>query len=142
MHFKEIVIENVPLLVPYGSRDLPDTLESFPDACGPGQGIGELVVPEKLLGLRVTPACWIHDLSWSVARPFYDDYVQSNSVFLANMVSLIEYAPCIFFKRILKPVRFLLAISYYKAVSSDTGQHIFWSLKYEQERERRKREAP
>ena len=128
MRFKENIIDGIPLLAPTGI-DLPSNLEDFPPSCGPGDGIGELIVPDSLLGLCITPACWIHDQCWSMSKASWGDFHVSNSLFLTNLVSLVKNYPLPFPLGLLKPIRLILAISYYEAVASQSGAAIFWKLK-------------
>lgn len=136
MRIKENTIDGVPFLIPAGVNP-PDNLKDFPSSCGPGEGIGELIIPDSLLGLCITPPCWIHDKSWSVAKASSDDYRISNLMFLANLFSVIKFRPIIFPLNLLKPFRFMLAVSYYEAVASETGESIFWKLKQSQDRDRK-----
>ena len=58
--------------------------------CGPGKGILEKAVPEKIWGLVITKACEIHDFMYEFG-PKTEEYKQaSDNVFLSNMLTLID----------------------------------------------------
>ena len=54
--------------------------------CGPG-AIGDKFVPDSIYGLDVSPACYIHDLSWALAGG-QEDKVTADNMFLCNMLRL------------------------------------------------------
>lgn len=56
--------------------------------CGPG-GVGDLLVPDKMYGLSVRPACSIHDWMYHYGIDF-DDKKKADGVFLENMVRIIK----------------------------------------------------
>ncbi len=39
------------------------TLDDFPTFCGPGR-LGDFFIPDSILDLKISPACYIHDLMW------------------------------------------------------------------------------
>lgn len=39
--------------------------ERMKGRCGAGDGLGEKIVPDSILGLNITPACAVHDKDWS-----------------------------------------------------------------------------
>ena len=53
---KLITVEGVILVVPISYFPPYDKLDEFPDCCGPGQGLWEKLIPDKLLGLRISAA--------------------------------------------------------------------------------------
>lgn len=119
-------IEGVPIIHRRGLI-VPKTLEAFPDCCGPGRGIGQLVVPERIWGLRISPACYIHDDDWDTAPPSWDAFRAANSRFLENINNIISYSSSFFILRLLRHSR---AATYYTAVS--VAYSIFWKLKQRQ----------
>lgn len=54
--------------------------------CGPGKS-GDKIVPDKIYGLNVHPACKRHDLGWFLAQDRHDTVV-SNLMFLNNLLLL------------------------------------------------------
>ena len=56
------------------------------NGCGPG-GIGDLIVPDRILGLNMRPACEIHDWTFAVWN-CKEGFVLSNNIFLNNMVRI------------------------------------------------------
>jgi hypothetical protein len=96
----------------------------YPDCCGAGQGIGEKIVPETIWGVRVSLACFIHDDMWNRGEKSWSNFHQSNSIFLKNIISIIQaYSK----SQLLKRLRLYRAVTYYNAVD-DLGRDIFWEL--------------
>ena len=122
MDFRVDYVEGIEFLVPEGV-DLPLHLDQFPDACGPGKGLGERVVPEKIFGLRVSPACWIHDKSWECADPTVLDFHISNIMFVWNLFSIIEAFPSKWW--IANVLREYRAVTYFNAVNGPLGRRCF-----------------
>lgn len=58
--------------------------------CGPGRGILEMLVPETIWGLCVTPACAVHDFMYREGPATDDGKEEADLVFLNNMVRIIE----------------------------------------------------
>lgn len=58
--------------------------------CGPGRGILERIVPETVYGLCITPACAIHDFMYKVGPPTGEGKQEADTVFLNNMVRIVE----------------------------------------------------
>jgi len=54
--------------------------------CGPGK-YGDKLVPDKIYGLNIKPACKVHDFSWFLLKT-YHDRVLSDCMFLCNMLLL------------------------------------------------------
>jgi len=106
----------------------PDTIEwptiytdEFGTCCGPGE-FGDKFVPDTMWGLRVSAACYVHDFMWSVCEPTWSEFHYSNSVFLHNLLSIIEVNG-----GFLKYLRSYRAVTYYMAV--DTAFKVFWANK-------------
>jgi hypothetical protein len=76
-------------LVSLWPHDLP--LKKFPSFCGAGDGIRDIIVPEKVRGAILSPACFIHDIDWALApsRSVYH-FIMSNVHFLFNNRALVE----------------------------------------------------
>lgn len=109
---------------PYWFWEGPPEIREW--GCGPGKGIGDRIVPDHLLGLSIKIACSIHDhmYFWGVTK---DDKEMADRVFLQNMNRLIKAKG-----GLLKPARYLLAITYYNAVSH-FGTTSFWNKKHEED---------
>jgi len=114
----------VLLLAPPGIEWPAIHLEKFGTYCGPGHGIGDLLVPDTMWGLKVSAACYVHDFMWAVAEPSWADFHYSNSVFLHNLLRIIDAHG-----GILKYLRSYRAVTYYAAVDSVAFAKIFWAMK-------------
>lgn len=124
-----IMLEGVPLLAPQGVL-LPFTkISECPPCCGAGDGIGEKLIPETMWGLPISPACYIHDKEWPLAQPTWEAFHASNSHFLHNLVTLVNYTSQ---SDILRHIRLYRCVTYYNAVDSQLN-HVFWKLKEEQQ---------
>lgn len=93
--------------------------------CGPGRGVLEILTPETIWGLCVTPACAIHDFMYKEGPPTDQGKEEADLVFLNNMVRLIEagtgYPP-------LLRLRLRRARVYYQAVKL-LGGAAYWKGK-------------
>lgn len=93
-------------------------LNEWPTFCGPDEGLGDLLVPDVVCGVVISPACFIHDIDWAICRKTYLDFQLSNSRLLHNMNELIskhvqnrhDYE---------KAIR--ISFAYWEAVSSPIG---------------------
>jgi hypothetical protein len=113
------VINGIPLEFPY------KTFEEFTSYCGAGQGLGDIIVPERIFGLKISPACYIHDVSWEIADASWTEFHQTNSIFLNNILEIIRYKSSSW---ILEHIRNYRAITYYNAVNT-IGTKLFWATK-------------
>lgn len=87
---KIIYIEGVQLIVPTSYTTRYNTLKSFPDCCGAGDGFGERVIPESILGLRISAACHIHDHDFEVSPPTWAGFHAASNRFVTNIYSIIR----------------------------------------------------
>jgi len=81
----------IKLEVPYFLQYYwPHTLriENFPTYCGAGDGIGDALVPDSIYGMRVAPACLIHDIDWLVSSGTYAGFCRDNLRFLRNLLAI------------------------------------------------------
>lgn len=93
MKIREVDFDGVNLLVP----DAPwfswphPAFDGFPACCGPGPTghLGEIFVPDKIEGLCISPACWVHDLMFQYGKG-RDEFTQANLTFLENMWRINE----------------------------------------------------
>lgn len=121
MRTKIVTIDGVDLVSPE-TYDVPAVIN---DCCGAGEGWGQVVVPETIYGLRISPACHIHDYAWDVAQNNMSDFVQSNVMFLGNILAIIRKKSGNSFIRVLRSYR---ATTYYNAVH-EVGKNHFFRLK-------------
>lgn len=123
------IVEGIELIMPVWVRDYawPNIpLEQFKHCCGSGDGIGDLIVPEKILGMKVSHVCYIHDRMWDLAEASWTDFHASNSVFLHNLIETIvikSNSPAS------RRLRLEQALNYYTAVDT-VGARIFWKQKH------------
>ena len=89
--------------------------------CGPNRGLLEVLVPETIYGLRVSPACSIHDFMYSVGETIADKD-EADRVFLNNMIRLIEDRKKF---RVLVVLRLKRAFKYYEFVKHFGGP-FYW----------------
>lgn len=112
-----------PIIAPTDIVFPSENISDFKSACGAGEGVGDWIVPERVLGLSVSPACFVHDTMWDKAEPTWEYFHFSNSVFLSNILSLIETQSS---SSVLEHMRMYRAVTYFNAVDT-VGAHIFWS---------------
>lgn len=62
----------------------------YDGCCGAGEtgSWTERAVPERILGLRVSVACYVHDCWWAQCERNLSEFRQSNGVFKDNMLEL------------------------------------------------------
>ncbi len=65
-------------------------LDDYDGCCGAGEAGGwrERLVPEHILGLRVSIACYIHDWWWMMCVRTIGEFRQSNRVLVANILEI------------------------------------------------------
>ncbi len=116
--------KKTPITAPENIKFPSPYMDEFKSYCGAGEGIGDLIVPEKLFGLKISPACFVHDNMWDNAEPTWKYFHFSNSIFLSNMIAIIETQSS---SSILKHMRMYRAVTYFNAVDT-IGNRIFWSM--------------
>ena len=114
----------VPIVAP-DNINLPKNIYSFDNCCGPGKGIAEIAIPDKILGLKISAACFVHDYMWKNSQKSWVDFHHSNSVFLNNILSIVTNETKYSFIRF---IRCNMAITYYIAVNCEIGKVIFWKI--------------
>lgn len=124
--------ETVSLLAPVNLEFPYEFVTDFDSYCGAGDGFGDNIVPDKIWGIPVSPACFIHDYMWKYAEPSWRDFHHSNSIFLHNLNELIRSQSK---STILKKFRMYRAVSYYNAVDS-VGSKVFWAGKRTDKKEK------
>lgn len=123
------LIENVPFVFPdeVHKDSIFSKLKDFPDSCGAGKGFGEKIVPETAFGLRISPACWIHDEDWWYAKPTWDAFHATNGRLMLNMSMIIVVKS----NRFMMIPRMYRPSTYFIFVSTIGAKH-FWRLKQRQ----------
>ena len=104
----------------------------FSSFCGAGKGFGDTIVPESIWGLPISPACYIHDKMWAEADATWEAFHAANSIFLRNLIALIDVQSSNRFSAAFRRYR---AVTYYNAVDT-FGSKIFWKLKERQKNEK------
>lgn len=124
MNTKLTLFDGVHLIVPNEGFMFPhSTFKGFPTCCGGGDR-GDLLIPDSIYLLNISPACWIHDQMWALAEPTWADFHHSNNVFLENM-RLINEAKSNFLMKIVRTPRIHV---YHQSVNT-LGALLFWKLK-------------
>lgn len=114
---------------PYGCQPCsyfdatPQMLEDAAGGCGPG-GVGDRLVPDRMYGLSVRPACSIHDWMYHFGQDL-EDKKKADGVFLENMVRIIDTKTRWDWVKFLRRRR---AKKYYKLVKWFGGP-AFWDKK-------------
>jgi len=106
-------------------------INDYGSYCGAGKGFGDIMVPEKIWGLPITIACYVHDIMWEMADGTWEAFHSSNAIFIRNILSCIRALST---SGCLKRLRNYRAVTYYNAVDK-FGPNIFWALKEEQKGE-------
>lgn len=128
MKTRVITIEGVELIVREGYVPPYTKLQDFPDCCGAGEGFGEKVIPDKILGLNISAACDIHDDCFGCGEPTWADFHQSNSVFFRNIYKIIRTKSS---NRFIGTLRVISASVYFGAVDT-VGSIVYRSLREEE----------
>lgn len=105
--------------------------------CGPGQMLGERLVPDYIFGatrflpggldisIKLAPACKIHDDDYVLAPPTWDAFHEANSRLYANLRSIIR-------AKTTPGIKQDIALRY-PAVYAESvdafGRAIFWEIK-------------
>jgi hypothetical protein len=90
--------------------------------CGPGKGIGDWLVPDRMWFLCVWICCTIHDWMYRDKKACSErDKEVADQILLAN---LTEWIDCKSWP-VIKQIRMYRAMSYYNAVNS-AGDSSFW----------------
>lgn len=121
--------DGVALIRPVSGFEWPVlTFRDFPTCCGAGK-IGNLFIPDRLLGEAISPACYVHDEMWRLCPATNGGFHYSNAVFLTNILAITTSKS---HNNISEALRQKIALSFYLGVSSIVGYAHFWRLKDEQ----------
>lgn len=95
------------------------------NGCGT-KGLCGFLVPDSIHGLRITPACNIHDFMYSIGETIEDKH-EADRVFLNNLLRLVEAGTSWTW---LKKLRAIRCHEYFLAVDKFGGP-AFWNGKNE-----------
>lgn len=113
--------DGVQIIRPLGDFRWPHaTFAGFPECCGIGQvgTISQDIVPESILGLKVSPACYVHDWMFTYSPKNFQNFHYANSVFLVNLLQINEQRGG---NWLMKSIRKPLILGWFIAVSSSVG---------------------
>jgi hypothetical protein len=116
-------VENLNLVMPkFMAINWPSLpLDEFPNFCGAGSGIGEILVPDTFYGLSMRHNCYIHDGCFTLLPPNKKNWHLANSIMLINNLTTIRERG----NRFIKPFRNIRAMHYFEAVESNIGWRCF-----------------
>jgi len=98
----------------------------WPTFCGAGDGIGDALVPDKIRGVRISPACFIHDIGWATSKETVSSFLAENWYLAWNIRALIVASELAWWKRELAVIR---AWAIYFVAVSTIGMFAFDPLK-------------
>ena len=119
------IVEGVPLFMPeLLDKHFPVLpLDDYPHFCGAGEGLGEKIVPDQILFLYISVACWIHDCMFRLLSPDKNNWFIANGVLLLNIFMLIIVKG----SNWLVVPRCMVAVPYFWAVMTSAGWKCFTS---------------
>ena len=83
--------DGIKLVIPSEGFEWPcSTFVNFPPCCGPGNGFGNLIVPETILGMPVSPACYVHDWMFRNLEKTWINFHAATSIFHTNLTQINE----------------------------------------------------
>ena len=68
--------------------DMP--IDSWPTYCGAGEGLGDYIVPDHILGVCIAPACFQHDIEYAVNNRNWLAFVAANRRLRGNIIQLTD----------------------------------------------------
>ena len=90
MKTKLIKIEGVELVVMDYYRPPFTKLKDYKNCCGAGEGLGEKLVPDKILGLSISVVCHIHDFDFENSPPKWSAFHAASFRFVRNIYAIIR----------------------------------------------------
>jgi len=140
-----LVFDNIPLKMWRQAVHLfpiEYTYDTFPTHfCGAGTGLSELAIPDYIFGptrlvgfmgldisIKISPACFIHDMEWALASPTWEDFHVSNARLHQNIETIVELKAR---NEWVKARALYRPVTYRNAVALG-GRSIFWTLKYDE----------
>ena len=100
-----------------------EEIDKITGGCGPG-GLGDFLVPDKILGLSIFKSCRIHDYEYHIGKNLADK-IKADNRFRDNMVRIIKVKTK---WKWLRKSRLWFAKRYYRAVK-EYGGPAFWDDK-------------
>lgn len=126
MNTRIVNFDGVNLIVPDDSAfDFPwPQFDGFPECCGPGpiDSLGNDIVPESIMELNISPACFIHDWTFTYWPKTFTSFLQANTLFIKNMLRINKVKGGSYIKRLLRIPPITL---FYVAVSGFAGWENF-----------------
>ena len=86
---KLIEIEGVQFITLESYVPKHDKLDDFDHCCGAGK-IGDRLVPDRILGLKISVCCDIHDHAFDVLPATWEAFHGASYRFVTNIYSLIK----------------------------------------------------
>lgn len=126
------VFDDVTFVVPSVPIEFPHKdIKSFGTYCGPGDGVGDKLVPDviPIFRVKLSPACWIHDLCFQLGDPTWSDFRLANSGMLTNAVACVYAQTNTYFTRRLCT---RIVQGYVYSVDCELGMFTYWKLKLRQ----------
>ena len=123
----------VPLFPPCSYAEFPTRY------CGAGNGWGERMVPDYVfsftrclpgplnIAIKISPACYIHDLDYQFAAPTWEAFHAANSRFYANIKAIVDKQAQGYPAPLLRQAMRYPEV-YAQAVDT-IGRPVFWSIK-------------
>lgn len=112
------MLEVCAFLRPLWPFDLP--LDKWPTFCGAGDGIGDIIVPDSLHGCHIAPACFQHDIEFSVCPNTRAAFLAANWRFYRNLRAL-----CVVQTSGIRRIRVEIDCLIYYAAVSTAGRKFF-----------------
>lgn len=63
--------------------------ERWPTFCGAGDGLGDRIVPDSICGVRISAACFIHDIDWATSPDTFQEFMAANGRLFLNSTAII-----------------------------------------------------
>ncbi|MBU1567728.1 MAG: hypothetical protein KJ630_19150 [Proteobacteria bacterium] len=101
------------------------TIDEYPSFCGAGEGIGDLIVPERIGGHSCSHICHCHDHSWAICKNTFVEFMVGNMMFLFNLITYLMR----FGNPWKRGKNMLIGLGYAIVVSSPVGWKIFKRIK-------------
>lgn len=99
--------------------------DDWPTFCGSGDGFGDAIVPDKIRGVRISPACFLHDVGWATSKDTIGAFLAENWYLARNIRALILASDLPWWQRELAVVRawaiYFVAVSTFGSFFFDPG---------------------
>ena len=125
MKTKTLEFNGVEYIVPVDFTFVDTFIFRYPTFCGAGEGIGDMIVPETIGGMRISHICHCHDESWKACDPRLVAFIKTNMMFGYNLSVYLSTGDGGFWKTAWRVVKGAA----YVGVVSVIGWKIFKKLK-------------